>query len=211
MLANPHPKLLHSGLPISLDSPLTLLLSAMPEVESENAGPDTLDPESLEGLFAALEEPLLRYAWRFLQDSEAAQDVVQEAFMKLHDQFSKVKTPKSWLFRIVHNMSLNHLRSGKKIVPIEFGEDEPGKVSAVDSKPLPDEYIARMEAIGQTRLCIQGLDERSRELIRLKFEEDLSYKEMASQLDISVGNVGFILSTTLKQIAADLQKAGVGL
>ena len=71
----------------------------MPVVESENASSDALDPESLEGLFSALEEPLLRYAWRFLQDSEAAQDVVQEAFMKLHDQFCTVKTPKSWLFR----------------------------------------------------------------------------------------------------------------
>lgn len=184
----------------------------MPVVESENdAGPNALDPESLEGLFAALEEPLLRYAWRFLQDNTAAQDVVQEAFMKLHDQFSTVKMPKSWLFRTVHNMALNHLRAGKKIVPIEFGEDEPGKVSAVDSEPMPDEYIERMEAIGQTRLCIQELDDRSRELIRLKFEENLSYKEMAAKLNISVGNVGFILSTTLKRIAADLQKAGVGL
>ena len=183
----------------------------MPVVDAENAGADALDPESLEALFAALEEPLLRYAWRFLQDSEAAQDVVQEAFMKLHDQFSTMKTPKSWLYRTVHNMALNHLRKGKRIILLEFGEDEPEKVSAVDSKPLPDEYIERMEAIGQTRLCIQELDDRARELIRLKFEEELSYKEMAARLDISVGNVGFILSTTLKRIAADLEKVGVGL
>ena len=183
----------------------------MPVVESENAGSNALDPESIEGLFAALEEPLLRYAWRFLQDSGAAQDVVQDAFMKLHDQFDTVKTPKSWLFRTVHNMSLNHLRRGKKIVPIDFGEEEHEQISVVDSEPMPDEYIERMEAIGQTRLCISELDERSRELIRLKFDENLSYKEMAERMNISVGNVGYILSTTLKQIANDLQQAGVGL
>jgi len=184
----------------------------MPAVDAENdAGPDALDPESLEGLFATLEEPLLRYAWRFLQDGAAAQDVVQEAFMKLHDQFDSVKTPRSWLFRTVHNLALNQLRAGRRVVPIEFGGEEADRVSTVDTEPMPDEYIERMEAIGQARLCIQELDERSRELIRLKFEEGLSYKEMAGRLGISVGNVGFILSTALKRVAADLRDAGVEL
>lgn len=164
------------------------------------------DPDSLVGLFAALEEPLLRYAWRFLQDSEAAQDVVQEAFMKLHDQFDLVKTPRSWLFRTVHNLALNQIRAGRKLVTLDFTE---GAVSPVDADPLPDEHLQRMEAIGQTRLLIEELDERSRELIRLKFEEGLSYKEMAARMNLSVGNVGFILSTTLKRIGADLEKTGV--
>lgn len=165
------------------------------------------DPDSLVGLFAALEEPLLRYAWRFLQDSEAAQDVVQEAFMKLHDHFDTVKTPRSWLFRTVHNLALNQIRAGKKLVTLDFVEGE--AAARVDADPLPDEHLQRMEAIGQARLLIEELDDRSRELIRLKFEEDLSYKEMAARLNISVGNVGFILSTTLKRIGADLEKTGV--
>ena len=165
------------------------------------------EPNTLEGLFAALEEPLLRYAWRFLQDSEAAQDVVQEAFMKLHHHFDTVKTPRSWLFRTVHNLALNQIRAGRKLVNQDFAEGGDA-LTSVDADPLPDEHLQRMEAIGQTRLLIEELDERSRELIRLKFEEELSYKEMAVRLKISVGNVGFILSTTLKRIGESLEKTG---
>jgi len=164
------------------------------------------DLDSMVGLFTSLEEPLLRYAWRFLQDSEAAQDVVQEAFMKLHDQFHTVKTPRSWLCRAVHNLALNQIRAGRKFVALDFTESGG---TLPDTDPLPDEHLQRMEAIGQTRLLIEDLDERSRELIRLKFEEGLSYKEMAARMQLSVGNVGFILSTTLKRISADLKKAGV--
>ena len=48
-----------------------------------------------------------------------------------------------------------------------------------DPAPLPDEQIIRMEGIGQVRLSIETLDERSRELIRLKFTDELSYKDIS--------------------------------
>ncbi|HEV2318284.1 MAG TPA: sigma factor, partial [Verrucomicrobiae bacterium] len=53
--------------------------------------------ETIEELFAALESPLLGYALRFTGELALAQDVVQEAFMKLHVEFQQVQQPQRWL------------------------------------------------------------------------------------------------------------------
>ena len=51
-------------------------------------------PETIEQLFAALESPLLSYALRLTGDRVAAEDLVQEAFMKLHAQYDEVREPR---------------------------------------------------------------------------------------------------------------------
>ena len=53
--------------------------------------------ETIEELFAALESALLAYALRLAGELGAAEDVVQEAFMRLHAQFDEVRDPKRWL------------------------------------------------------------------------------------------------------------------
>ena len=64
--------------------------------------------ETIEQVFAALESPLLAYARRLLGDLSMAEDIVQDAFMKLHTQFKKVLTPQPWLYRTVHNLAVDH-------------------------------------------------------------------------------------------------------
>ena len=60
--------------------------------------------ETIEELFAALESPLLSYALRLAGELSVAEDIVQEAFMKLHAQFDDVREPRRWLYRTVHNL-----------------------------------------------------------------------------------------------------------
>ncbi len=172
--------------------------------ETDNAQPGS--PDSIEQIFEEFEAPLLRYALKLTGDQETAQDITQEAFLRLHRHFDTIRSPRSWLFRIAHNLAMTHLRKGQRIIPLSR-EDEEDDVPSSD--PTPDSLIERMEAIGRTRLLIQSLDERSRELVRLKFEEGLSYKEMAEKMGLSVGNVGFILHQTLKKLGAELQSTGV--
>src|SRR5690349_22379176 len=121
--------------------------------------------ETIEELFAALESPLLAYALRLAGGLGAAEDVVQEAFMKLHAQFDEVREPKKWLYRTVHNLALNQRRDSGKIVSLELKDPEAaGTVDAMDPQPLPDEQIARLEGIGLVRLSLETLDKRSKEL-----------------------------------------------
>ena len=129
--------------------------------------------------------------------------------MKLHVDFENVRQPQAWLYRTVHNLALNQLRAGRKIVPMS--PEQPDQAELADAQPLPDEYLERMEAIGQARLSLEGLEPRSRELIRLKFEENLSYKEISQRTTLSISNVGFLLHHALKDLAGALKKAGVML
>jgi RNA polymerase sigma factor (sigma-70 family) len=167
--------------------------------------------ETMEELFHALESPLLSYALRLLKDPAMAEDMVQEAFMKLHAQFDQVREPRRWLYRTVHNQALNLQRRSRRIVPLEqpVADGEYAAVEAADSQPLPDEQIARWEGIGLVRLSLETLDDRSRELIRLKFNEELSYKEMSERTGLTVGHVGYLLHHALKAVADELAKTGV--
>ena len=174
--------------------------------------------ETIEELFAALESPLLSYALRLAGDGSIAEDLVQDAFMRLHAQFSEVREPRRWLYRTVHNLALNHRRQAGKIVSLTapISENRAGEThgptlanDTADPQPLPDEQIARWEGIGLVRLSLETLDDRSRELVRLKFNEELSYKEISARTGLNIGHVGYLLHHALKAIADELARNGV--
>jgi RNA polymerase sigma factor (sigma-70 family) len=167
--------------------------------------------ETIEGLFAALESPLLSYALRLTGDGGAAEDIVQEAFMRLHAQFAEVREPRRWLYRTVHNLALNQRRQAGKIVALKSPGEEgaPATNDTTDPQPLPDEQIARWEGIGLVRLSLESLDARSRELVRLKFNEELSYKEISARMGLTIGHVGYLLHHALKAVADELARNGV--
>jgi len=163
--------------------------------------------ETIEELFTALESPLLSYALRLTQASSVAEDFVQEAFMKLQAQFKEVREPRRWLYRTVHNLALNHQRQARKIIPLETTSSATDETP--DPRPLPDEQIVRSEGIGLVRLTLETLDERSREVIRLKFTEDLSYKQISERTGLKTGHVGYLLHHALKSMADELARNGI--
>src|SRR5947207_7209773 len=93
--------------------------------------------ETIEELFAALESPLLSYALRLVGQLSVAEDMVQEAFMKLHAQFDQVNEPRRWLYRTVHNLSLNDRRAAAKIVPLNLTGKEGSAPVAESADPQP--------------------------------------------------------------------------
>ena len=175
-----------------------LIVAPIEEASAEAA-------ETIEGLFAALESPLLSYALRLTGDLGTAEDIVQESFMKLHEQFENVREPRRWLYRTVHNLALNHRRRAAKIVPLHPPETEPAPTAeAIDPGLLPDEAMLRGESIGQVQSSLAALDARSRTLIQLKFHDGLSYKEISKRTGLGIGNVGYLLHHALKTIARAL-------
>jgi RNA polymerase sigma-70 factor (ECF subfamily) len=175
------------------------------EASAESPGQETI-----EELFIALESPLLGYALRCAGELGVAEDVVQEAFMKLHVQFEQVEKPRPWLYRTVHNLALNRRRDAKKTVPLDRDpENENGPADPPDPSLPPDKQMLRLEGIGLVRISLETLDARSRELVRLKFHDELSYKDIAARTGLTPGNVGFILHHALKTIAVELARTGV--
>ena len=168
--------------------------------------------QTLEALFESLESPLLAYAYRLASSVEVAEDLVQEAFMKLQIHFKQVREPKPWLYRTVHNLAANHHRKANRNVSMQqtSSEGETMRIESKDESMLPDESIVHQEAVGLVRLSLEALDDRSRHLIRLKFEEDKSYRQIAQETGLSVGNVGYVLHHAIKSLAVELKKIGVG-
>ena len=155
----------------------------------------------------------MNYALRLADERAVAEDLVQDAFMKLHAQFDEIREPRRWLYRTVHNLALNHRRKFRRIVPLPTGttDESPSPLPAepADPQPLPDEQIARWEGIGLVRLSLETLDQRSRELVQLKFNDGLSYKEISARTGLTVGNVGYVLHHALKAIGDELARNGV--
>jgi len=175
-----------------------------------NAEPKKPEFGSTEEAFLALEAPLLGYALRLLKETAMAQDVVQEAFVRLHADFAGVADPRRWLYRTVHNLALNQQRKDSKVVPLhpDSGDSPHPAFDPADPQLLPDEEIIRIESIGLVRLSLNALDDRGRELVRLKFNEGLSYKEISAKTGLTVSHVGYLLHHALKTIEAELNRTG---
>ena len=155
-------------------------------------------------VFEAEEEGLVRFAYGLMGRRELAEEIVQEGFVALFENYEDVENPRAWLYRAIRNKALNEIRKRKREVLDEAaGEEKDGERDA------PDEVLGRLEAAGQLQLLISELGPRDGELVRMKYFEGLNYKEMANRSQMTVGNVGYRLHHVLKGLADGLRKVGV--
>ena len=73
---------------------------------------------------------------------------------------------------------------------------------------MPDARIERMESVGLAMICLERLTDDAKELINMKFVEELSYKEMSSRTGMTVSNVGYKLHHAIKFLATEMNKEG---
>ena len=169
-------------------------------------------PRSLAGIFEEMEGPLLAFANNLMKDKEEAQDIVQEGFLRLHRHFDEVRNPVPWLYRTVRNLAYSHVRKYGRTVafsPLDSdSEDDGPSLDVQDDEPLPDARIERMESVGLAMICLERLTDDAKELINMKFVEELSYKEMSSRTGMTVSNVGYKLHHAIKFLATEMNKEG---
>jgi RNA polymerase sigma factor (sigma-70 family) len=164
--------------------------------------PDEAKP-TLRQVFEAEESPLLRYAFGLVGQRETAEDLVQEAFVRLHAHWEEVASPRAWLFRTIHNLALNHLRDHQRETSLET---QPEWAS---NSPDPEQALGKLEAIGTLQLLIAELPSEDRKLIRLKYHQHLKYDQISQCTGLSVGNVGYKLHHLLKHLADSLRHLGI--
>jgi RNA polymerase sigma factor (sigma-70 family) len=178
----------------------------MSEQSPPSTKPALAEKGTLTSIFEAEEAPLLRYAFSIINRRAIAEELVQEVFLQLHKHWANVEKPRAWLYRSVRNRAYNHIRDNKReILTEDAGENVPGQ----EVGEAPDEVLRRMEASGHVRLTMEELKEEDRELVRLKYFEDLKYKEIAERTGLSIGNVGYRLHHILKQLAEKLRQLGI--
>ena len=142
--------------------------------------------------------PLVRYAFRILGDLDAARDMVQDCFLSLcrQRQADVEDHVAEWLFAVCRNRALD-LRRKKPMATFDttdLASRVPGPTADLESS----EERTRMNG------RIGALPERDQELLRLKFQEGLSYKQISAVTDLSVSNVGFILHKALRRLRSEL-------
>ena len=158
---------------------------------------------TLRQVFETEESPLLRYAQGLVGQRETAEDLVQEAFLKLHAHWEDVTNPRAWLFRSIRNLALNHLRDHQRETTIDASHDWES------DSPDPDQTLGRLETLGTLQLLVSELDPADRDLISLKYHENLKYDQISQRTGLSVGNVGYKLHHALKHLADSLRRLGI--
>lgn len=158
-------------------------------------------------LFEAEESALVRFACSLTGRRAVAEEIVQEAFCRLHRHWDAVQKPRPWIYRTVRNLALTHLRDHAREREMEDPSEEN---LSCDSMSIPDEVLSRLEAMGMLRVVMKELDEKDRRLVDLKYMRGLSYAEIGRELNLSVSNVGFRLHHVLKAMGQSLRRAGLG-
>lgn len=159
---------------------------------------------AIEDVFAAEESALLKFAYGYVKRREVAEEIVQDAFVKLHEQWESVDKPRPWLYKAVRNLALNSIRKSRRETLTDDAESE-----SDFTEDGADEQVGRMEAVHMMRVLMGDLGEKDRELVRMKFEEDRSYSDISEKLEMGVGNVGYRLHHVLKGLAEGLRRKGI--
>lgn len=150
--------------------------------------------------------PLLRYAGSLLGDPDRARDVVQDTFVRLMAQPPGAVNGHltEWLFTVCRHRALDVLRKEGRLQ--HFAEGELERLTAAG--PRPGRQLEETETREEIVRLIDRLPPNQREVIRLKFQQGFSYKEIARITTLSVGNVGFLIHTAVQRLRRDLAAQG---
>ena len=149
------------------------------------------------------EGKLVRYAGGLVNDLDQARDLVQEAFLRLlkSDQSQVDPYLAPWLFRVVRNLALDTKR---KEAHMQSLYNEAALDMQPSAEPTPETTLANQDMTAQIINRLKHLPPNQREVIRLKFQCDMSYREISEVTSLSVSNVGFLIHTGLKNLRQSL-------
>ena len=148
------------------------------------------------------EGPLVRYATSLAGSEERARDAVQDTFFRLceAERAAVEQHLAAWLYRVCRNRAIDLRRKERPLRPLAEGElDQHASV-----EPTPAAVLERREAAAHLLACVAQLPESQQEVVRLKFQEGLSYREISEVTGHSVGNVGFLIHRAVKALRARL-------
>jgi len=136
------------------------------------------DTAAFDTLYTALSVPVFTLAARMLGDRAQAEDITQEAFIKLLSATGvKIDNPRAWLYRVVRNLAVDHLR---KQTPDELPDEHPASGSG-------------LENVVGTRVDVENamtaLTPAERAVVTLHLNGGLPFREVADVVDSPLGTV----------------------
>lgn len=151
------------------------------------------------------ERPLLRYAAHLLGQADRAQDVVQTTFLKLcRETPARLEGRLApWLFRVCRNEALDVRRRKRREEPLDAAD--------LERQPSPDPTPARLletrEALQGVLVALAALPASQQEVLRLKFQEGLSYRDISTITGLTVNHVGVLIHNGVKGLRLRVETA----
>jgi RNA polymerase sigma-70 factor (ECF subfamily) len=143
------------------------------------------------------ETSLVRYTASILRDPEKSREVVQEAFFRLCKQKPDIQRQlPQWLFRVCRNLAIDICRKEGRMESVSSEHS----ITIPDTRPNQAAVLESAERLDKISLLFRGLSKNQQEVLRLKFQNGLSYQEISEVTGLSVSNVGFLIHTGIKQV-----------
>lgn len=173
------------------------------------------EPGAFERMISRFETPLFSYAHGILQNTFDAQEVVQDAMLRAHRALTKqydetrcaTLALRPWLFKTVRNLCLNRRRSKTRALeqPLESFDD--GRIGPFTRPHASD--LERREEAEMLRRAMALLPVEARELIVLRFMEEMSYADMVKTVGGTEASLRGKVFRSLKMLRDALEKRGV--
>lgn len=150
---------------------------------------------------------LYGYLFKLVQDKHTTEELTQEVFVKAYKNLDKFRQSKCfgvWLFAIGKNTVLDYFKYTRNRKTYELMEDT--DTTPESSAQNPEHILLRKETIEMVDDVIQGLPEKYRELILLKYFEELSYDDIAAKLRMSSKEVKWKLHQARRKMVQSIEK-----
>ncbi len=167
-------------------------------------------------LIRRYERPVFSLIYRMVRDSTAAEDLAQDAFIKVLNHIDKYRPEfkfSSWLFKIANNIAIDHLRR-RQLDTISIdgspnamtaSELEATKFDIADSSENALDELASKELGNAIEQAIGKLRPEYRNCIMLRHVEGRSYEEIAATLDLPLGTVKTYIHRARHQLREALE------
>lgn len=158
-------------------------------------------------LYERHKRALFVFGLKMLGESEAARDLVQDVFLRIHEKRRQLNRPESfrgWLFAVARNRCLSHLRQNRGRTPLDEAPDE---AIAVDP---PADGIEAEQEVRLIRRALAALKVEYREVLVLREYQDLSYREIAEITESTESAVKSRLFKARKALHEALRPAFAG-
>ncbi len=146
--------------------------------------------------------PLLRFATSLLRSEEAAEDAVQESFLRLIRKTPEVGSDGvlgPWLFRVCRNLCYDAMKTDTR----ERKRREKATPPAEAANPAATAEHGELTALVSQEM--NRLPEREREVLRLKVHEGLSYQQIADVTGLATGTIGWLIHNSLNHLCDRLR------
>ncbi len=165
--------------------------------------PENADKQEwLLGLVARHQAALTHYAARLVGYAEKARDLVQETFLKVWREGPEAigDNPPAWLFTVCRNLAFDNLRKEKRMVSLTGTDEIP-----VEGQDAPDSGLERSQGMSGVLAALGQLPKGQQEVLRLKFQNGLSYKDISRITGHSVSHVGVMIHSGIKTLRHNLK------